>query len=473
MARNPEVDVWNEQLGRSRAAPGSHRSRPARGSTGAAAARLLGLALAVASLASGCLAADGPPASPRTARPAVTGANAVTAWHSHAQDLIAGFTGRGNAAQAYTAALVQVAVYDAVVAILGGYEPFLAAIEAPGGADLDAAIATAAYRVGIARVDAGASRATFQARYDAFLAAIPDGEAKAAGVAVGEEAAQAVLDARAGDHFYDAAVYANPPADPGVWQATAVATPYATAGAADYAMSFVVPLTASSPHARRAPPPPNMTSARYARALEEVRRYGGTTSASRTDEMTDVVQFWTESGFTLWQRNSRDIVVGLGLDELEAARALAAIGVAAGDAMLACFENKYHYQSWRPFQAILRADEDGNRRTDADPLWTPLVRANHPEYPAGHGCYGSAMATSLRLLFGDMPVTLTSTGSQVAGWRRVPSRSYGSLADIPDENADARVWGGLHLRTTMEQSARWIERVTREALRGRFGVTCH
>lgn len=430
-------------------------------------------ALAVGWIATACLAADEVAVEqPAASGSALLGANAVTTWHGYAQDLVAGFTGRGNAAQAYTAALIQIAVYDAVVAIRGRYPAFIAAIPAPAGADLDAAIATAAYRVGIARVDAGASRTAFQDRYTAFLAAIADGAARANGVAVGEAVARAVLAARSGDHFHGAAAFANPAPEPGVWQATSVANAYATAGASDYAMAFVIPLTAPSPGARRAPPPPNLLSARYAAALAEVREYGRKESASRTAGMTDVVQFWTESGFTLWQRNTRDLVAARNLDEVETARALAAIGVAGGEAMLACFESKYHYLSWRPFQAIQRAAEDGNRRTEAEPLWTPLVRANHPEYPAGHGCYASAMATSLGLLFGDMPVTLTSTGSQVAGWPQVPSRSYASLAAIPDENADARVWGGLHLRTTMEQSARWIRDVTNDALCGRFGIAC-
>lgn len=44
---------------------------------------------------------------------------AVTQWHANAQTLVAAFTGRGNAAQAYTRALIQVAVYDATVAIRG------------------------------------------------------------------------------------------------------------------------------------------------------------------------------------------------------------------------------------------------------------------------------------------------------------------------------------------------------------------
>jgi hypothetical protein len=215
-----------------------------------------------------------------------------------------------------------------------------------------------------------------------------------------------------------------------------------------------------------------MISAQYAGVLNETKEYGRVGSTSRTPEMTDVVQFWTESGYTLWSRNTRDIVIGKNLDELEAARALAAVGVAGGDGMLACFANKYHYMNWRPFQAIQGAADDGNKRTDAEAGWAPLVRANHPEYPAGHGCYGSAMATSLKMLFGDMPVTLSSTGSQVVGWPVVRSRSYEGLAEIVDDTANARVWGGLHYRTTMEQSARWIKDVTNHALCGNFGITC-
>jgi hypothetical protein len=234
-------------------------------------------------------------------------------------------------------------------------------------------------------------------------------------------------------------------------------------------MSFTIPVTADSPGARRAPSPIAMDRQQYARALLEVQQTGRKVISFRTTEMTDAVQFWTESGFTLWTRNTRDIVISRGLDELESARALAALGLAGGEAMLACWEAKYHYLHWRPFQAIQRADEDGNTRTDPEPDWAPLVRANHPEYPAGHGCYGAAMVTALKKIFdGDFAVTLTSTGNQVAGHPVVPARSYASLGEIIDDTANARVWGGLHYRTTMELSARWIKQVVHDALKGKF-----
>jgi hypothetical protein len=401
---------------------------------------------------------------------AATPNNAVTLWHERTQAVLASWPGRGNAAQAYTLSLVQIAVYDAVVAIRGGYRPFYATIDAPEGANLDAAIATAAYRVAFTRVNvATPARATFVTQYADYMAAIPDGQPKDDGIAVGEAAAAATLAARAGDNFYNTAAFTNPPADPGVWQSTPAANDYATAGAADYPMAFTIPVTASSPGARRLPPPIPMDSRKYARTLHEVQEYGRKVSPVRTSEMTDAVQFWTESGFTLWTRNTRDIVISRGLDEVESARALATIGLAGGEAMLACWDAKYHYLNWRPWQAIQRADEDGNPATDPEADWAPLVRANHPEYPAGHGCYGAAMVTALGKVFhGDFAVTLTSTGNQVTGHPVVPTRSYASLADIVADTADARVWGGLHYRTTMDASARWIRQVVRDSLKRRF-----
>ena len=396
--------------------------------------------------------------------------NAVTLWNERTQPVLATWTGRGNAAQAYTGSLVQIAVYDAVVAIRGGYRPFYADIVAPFGANLDAAIATAAYRVTRTRVNvATPARNTLDGQYAAYIAAIPDGQSKNDGIAVGEAAAATTLAARAGDNFYNTAVFTNPQPDPGVWQATAVANDSATAGANDHQMSFTIPVTADSPGARRAPSPIAMDSQQYAMALLEVQETGRKVISFRTTEMTDAVQFWTESGFTLWTRNTRDIVISRGLDELESARALAALGLAGGEAMLACWDAKYHYLHWRPFQAIQRADEDGNTGTDPEPDWAPLVRANHPEYPAGHGCYGAAMVTALKKIFdGDFAVTLTSTGNQVAGHPVVPARSYASLGEIIDDTANARVWGGLHYRTTMELSARWIKQVVHDALKGKF-----
>jgi hypothetical protein len=377
-------------------------------------------------------------------------------------------------------ALIQVAVYDATVAVRGRdlkeqrpYEPFIAKVVAPVGADLNAAIATAAFRVGYKRVNSNqTARSKYQATYDAFIAAIPDGRAKTDGISLGEATARAVLEARSNDDFYKIAKHSNPPSDRGVWQSVEVSTPLATAGANDYAMAFAIPLTASAPGTRRIKPPSSISSEEFRRDLEETKTYGLLTSSARTPEMTDIVQFWTESGFTLWSRNVRDIVSARGLNDHEAARALAAFSVATSDAMLECFESKYAHAFWRPWQAIRLASESEKPQTAPAATWTPLVRANHPEYPAGHGCYAGSATMALKLLFGDFATSLSSTGKQVAGHPMVPKASYRSLDAINDDNTNARVWGGLHCRATMERSSKWSAKIARNAVCGQFGLKC-
>jgi hypothetical protein len=141
--------------------------------------------------------------------------------------------------------------------------------------------------------------------------------------------------------------------------------------------------------------------------------------------------------------------------------------------MLACWDAKYTYMSWRPFRAIQRADDDGNDDTVPDAGWAPLVRANHPSStpPARAATARRWSPTSGRSLGEDFVVTLTSTGNQVTGHPVVPTRSYASLADIIDDTANARIWSGLHFRTTMDATARWIPLVVRDALKGRFKRT--
>jgi hypothetical protein len=148
------------------------------------------------------------------------------------------------------------------------------------------------------------------------------------------------------------------------------------------------------------------------------------------------------------------------------------LGLAGGEAMLACWEAKYHYMIWRPVPGDPARRRGRQRRHGPEAGWAPLVRANHPEYPSGHACYGTAMVTGLKKVFGeDFPVTLTSTGQPGHGSPVVPTRSYASLDEIIDDTANARVWAGLHLRTTMDATARWMAPLVHEALRGHFQRT--
>jgi len=134
---------------------------------------------------------------------------------------------------------------------------------------------------------------------------------------------------------------------------------------------------------------------------------------------------------------------------VQAARMLAMAHVSGGDAMIAGFEAKYHYLSWRPYRAIQRADEDGNPDTQPDPTWAPLrTTPNHPEYPAAHAFHSSALTTGLREFFGTDRVAFT-LDSRVVG--ASPPRNYQRLRDAVKDVAQARVLAGFHFRNSCQE----------------------
>ena len=67
----------------------------------------------------------------------------------------------------------------------------------------------------------------------------------------------------------------------------------------------------------------------------------------------------------------------------EAARLMAMVYVSFADAIGACFEAKYHYQTWRPVSAIQMADADGNDATAHDAAWAPSLPSARPIVFAG------------------------------------------------------------------------------------------
>jgi hypothetical protein len=393
---------------------------------------------------------------------ALTVPNAVVDWNARAQTAVA--PGRGSGSATYLQAIVQLAIYDAVVAIQGGYEPFNADIAAPAGADVSAAVATAAWRVVRERVPAQA--ASMDSQYAAYLGGIPDGQSKTDGIAVGEASAAAMLAARAGDNFSSNLPYVQPPVGPGVWEPTLPTPPV------DYNLQFVIPFTSDAPDSFRPGPPPALTSRRYAFDVAEVQALGRSDSTVRSAAQLDVAKFWSESAFTLWTRGVRNVAIAQGLGELETARLMAMTTLAAADTLISCWEAKYHYSRWRPVHAITRADTDGNPWTTADPTWTALLNQNHPEYPAGHGCYGSSVVTAMKKYFQTNEVTI-SLNSTAAGLTS-PTHTYERLSDIVDETANARVWGGIHFRHTLKVSEQLGKTVARHALRRQFrAVNCH
>ena len=188
-----------------------------------------------------------------------------------------------------------------------------------------------------------------------------------------------------------------------------------------------------------------------------MQAYGRATGSARSPEQTETVRFFTDQTFVQYSRALRALVNSRGLDLRESARLLGYVHVATADTMIACWEAKYHYYFWRPNHAIQRADTDGNPATIADPTWLPLVVGNHPEYPSGHSCFTGAVTESLRNYFGTKHVQLVVT-STVTG----TTRTYDDLGDLVADVQDARVWGGLHYRSTVEDTSKYFPRIARD-----------
>ena len=197
--------------------------------------------------------------------------------------------------------------------------------------------------------------------------------------------------------------------------------------------------------------------------MAELTQLGGTASTARTPAQTETARFFADQTFLQYSRALRALTNARGLDLSQSARLLGYTHVAIADTMLACWEAKYHYRLWRPNHAIQRAETDGNPATSPDPAWLPLITGNHPEYPSGHACFTAGLTESIRSFFGtkDVALVLTSTTTGT-------TRTYSNLDELVGDVEDARVWGGLHYRTTMTQTAKYFPKIARGIGRSYF-----
>jgi hypothetical protein len=362
-------------------------------------------------------------------------------------------------------AMIQLAMYDAAIAIEGGYEPYAATIAAPPGADVRAAVATAAYRTARARVHQSQFE-YLDRQYESYLTLVPDGPAKHNGIRVGRDAADAMLALRANDGFDETVLYdcsSNPP-PPGEFE------PNAGCGTqpVDAKVARVTPFTFTDGSQFRPNGPAAQRSKTYAGDFIETRDFGRVTSLVRTPEQTDIAYFWSEHTYVHWNRNLIRLAVCSALDVRDTARFLAMVHAAAADAIIAGFEAKYYYRFWRPRTAIPRADTDENERTDPDSNWMPLLTVNHPEYPSAHAFWSSAIARTIASFFGTHKVPWTIVTSRDAVPQVVQSqRTYESLHAMVREITDARVWSGLHWRHSMREGNE-VGRKVAEHVSGNF-----
>jgi hypothetical protein len=390
--------------------------------------------------------------------PLAARADAVSDWNAIGDDATFA-AGRPGGAPLVDLAYVHAAIYDAVNAIDGGHTVFaVAPTTSPSGASPEAATAAAAYTVLSALLPT--QQATLDAQYSAFLSGIPDGAAKTAGIAVGTEVAAAFLLERSGDGRNANVPYAFG-SGPGVYQLTPGANP-AVAPITRW-LAQMRPFALESPSQFRADGPPDLSSAQWAEDYNETRKFGAQSGSLRTPQQTEIGLFYVENPGRQVNRWIRDLAAAQGLSLVDSARFFAQYYVSGADAVIACFDSKSYYNFWRPVTAILAGDTDGNDATEADPTWTPLATTPpHQEYPGAHSCVTGTLSFVLEDFFGTKKLDFSLTSRSVPGVA-LAVHSFKRTQDLRKEVIDARIYGGMHYRTSAvhgmviaNKVARWV-----------------
>ena len=374
---------------------------------------------------------------------AAQGADVVLEWNTIAVNTAVA-NHQNPFAQARYAAIVQLAVFEAVNAVTGEYQPYLGTITAPPGASAEAAAIEAAYQT-LSTYFPNSASTLFTERANS-LAQIPDGQAKSDGIATGDAAALAMIALRANDGSSPPQFKVPGPPVPGEWQATP-SCPVVNGIAVGIAFQWqnVTPFGIPSVSNFLLDPPPALTSDKYAQAYNEVVTVGSVNSTQRPPDRANVALFYAASSPTqVFNQAAEQVALEQGRSLSENARALALINMAMNDSLVASFFNKYYYNFWRPETAIHAGDTDGNPNTIADPSYAPFITTPcFPSYPSNHGSAGNGAAAVMRRLYGEDGHSITLTNPAVP----TIALQYTSFRQITDDISDARVYGGIHFRT--------------------------
>ena len=381
--------------------------------------------------------------------PVVAKADPVLDWNAIAVNTAVA-NGQNPFAQARDAAIVQLAVFEAVNAVTGDYRSYVGNIDAPRGASADAAAIQAAYRVLVTFFLN--SKSTLDASLATSLASIPDGKAKTDGIATGEVAAATMIALRSNDGSSPAQFKTPGPAVPGEWQATA-SCPIVNGVESGIAFQWqnITPFGIRSAKDFLLGPPPALRSDEYAKTYNEVMAVGSIDSTERPPDRSEVATYYAATSPTqAFNQAARQIAQEQRRTLSENARAFALINIAISDSLVATFFNKYHYNFWRPETAIHAGDTDGNRKTEGDPNFVPfIVTPCFPSYPSNHGAAANAAAAVMRRLYGEggHSITLSNPAAPTIVLQ------YTSFREITNDISDARVYGGIHFRTDQDAGA--------------------
>lgn len=343
-----------------------------------------------------------------------------------------------------------IAMFEAVNAIDRRYQSYLNFPAGDPTASQDAAAATAAYKVLLA---AFPNRKTaLDDNYAITMAEIRDERTREAGRLIGEAAAKAALTVGGIDPAIEQTPY-RPRTAPGEWVATDLPSiePYF------YAFRpWVIP----SVDSLRPPPPVALTSPRWAKDYEEIRRLGSRDSKERTYHQTLMARFRQAPDLTPTMKALADQP---GRTPVRNAHMFALYQMAFDDAAEAMAAAKMHYNFWRPITAIRNGTADGNDGTPADPAWVPLLATpNFPEYPCGHCTVAAAIAEVMNAETGPRPPGGVKVGSLAVSSSIV--QTLPTWDEWAQQVSDSRIYGGVHYRFSNEAGEQIGRRAARMVL---------
>jgi hypothetical protein len=359
--------------------------------------------------------------------------------------------------QVRLAAITHAAIFEAVNAITGQYEPYLGTITAPPGASAEAAAVTAAHDVLVHYLTDPATLSALDTARETSLGAIPDGPSKDDGIAVGQVAASAMIAERTNDGSETPRFFLPTLSDAGEWQLTPSCT---TLGGVFFHWQDVKPFAIQSSAQFRSDPPPALTSNEYTKDYDEVKTFGAVGGSLRPD----VARFYARVlALNVWNEVAQQLGKAYGNSLSENARAFALINMALQDAGISVMETKYYYRFWRPETAI-RFVDDGNPNTVEVPDFMPFVITPcFPSYPSAHGSTSNAARRVAQEIWGAGGHSITLSAPSLNLTFR-----YTTLQDITDDIDDARVYGGIHFRFDQEAGERQGWRVGGDIYRTRL-----
>jgi hypothetical protein len=354
-----------------------------------------------------------------------------------------------------TLAILHAAIYDAVNSIDGSHAPYRVSVpNLPPTASLDGAADAAAHEV--LRSLFPNFKAQLDTDYQQWLSLIPDGPDKDAGVAAGITVADDLISMRSGDGSANVPPPFQFGSGPGVYQSTPPNFP----NPQFTIWSQVTPFALDSASQFRPGPPPDLTSADYINAFNEIRSIGVEHGTAATAEQQLIGVFWNGAIQDYWNEIAQAAAVGQGLTTPQAARLFALVNIAMADTVIAFYDAKYTYQFWRPVTAI---------RATADANWLPQVRttAADPSYPGAHGAVSAAAASVLASVIGTDAVSFSITSEVFAG----VERSFTSFSSASTEAFLSRIYAGQHFRFDQQAGAELGSNVASFVVTNLLGAT--